>query len=111
MGYELNPEHVCGVLPHFVQRASEFDTAGLAPATGMHLRLDDPELAAEFFRSLYSSFWIIGREAPGHRDIEFGKELFRLIFVKIHFFCCFCDRARSLECEKANPGDESRRIL
>jgi len=44
-GHQPLAEHVCGRAAHRVEVTRELDAAGLAAAAGMHLRLDDPQVA------------------------------------------------------------------
>ena len=47
LGDQALPEHACRGSAHACHIARQLDAAGLAAATRMHLRLDDPELAAQ----------------------------------------------------------------
>ena len=44
-------QQLVGGICHFVFRAAELHAAGLAAAAGVDLRLDDPQLAADFTRA------------------------------------------------------------
>ena len=67
-----------------IKAARERDASGFAATAGMHLRLDDPQVAAEFFRGLYR-FVRSGRDmALRHRNAVVRKNNLGLIFVEIH---------------------------
>ena len=46
--HEVHADNRLGGGPHLVDRATEFHAAALAATSGVNLRLDDPEFAAQF---------------------------------------------------------------
>jgi hypothetical protein len=69
---------------HFVARAREFHTAGLTAPAGMHLCLDDPEVASEFLGRIDGRIGTFRRNSLRYGNTVVGEQSFRLIFVKIH---------------------------
>ena len=53
-----------GVLADLVEAARELDAAGLAATAGVHLRLDDPEVAAELLSRLDGRIGRLGWPIP-----------------------------------------------
>ena len=84
MCHELGTQHIARILPDFAGRPRQLDAARLAATTGMHLGLDDPEVAAEFGSCRDCVAWRMCRYSLGNRDAELCKKLLGLIFVKIH---------------------------
>ena len=83
MPLDVEPEDVAGVLTDLVGVGGQLHATGLAPATGVHLGLDDDGEA----HCLGSGDGLVDgrhRTPVRHRDAELGEELFALIFEKIH---------------------------
>jgi hypothetical protein len=77
-------EHSLGCRAYRGDILCHLDAASLAATAGMHLRLDDPHLAAQGFSRL-DRFVRCGRDAPGgHRDSVAAKHVLRLILVQVH---------------------------
>src|SRR5690606_12690497 len=83
MRNQRHAENVVCVLAHFVERLGNLDAASLAASTCVDLRLDDPDLAAEFFGSLYSLIYRKTGKAFGCRDTVLTQYFFSLILVDI----------------------------
>ncbi len=77
-------QHRIRVFMDLVEAASKLDATGLAASAGVHLRLHDPEVAAEFLRRLDGRIRGVGRDAARYRNAVLGKQSFRLVFVEIH---------------------------
>ena len=70
---------------HIVDGFDDLDTAALAAPSGMDLRLDDPDRAAQFRGHLYRVVHRVSNTTLGYGDTVFGKQALGLIFVNIHF--------------------------
>ncbi len=81
---QLLTEHALSVLVHFISRSGELYTARFSSAASMHLRLDDPEIAAQFLGSVYRCVRTLNWNSAWDRNAVLGKQPFRLIFVEIH---------------------------
>src|SRR5690606_8362639 len=81
---ELHAEDRIGVLPHFSRRLGELDAAALAAATGVDLRLDDPDLAAQLFGGLDRLVDGETRNALGRDDAELPQQFFCLVLMNFH---------------------------
>ena len=81
---QLLAQQVVSGFHHLVFRATELDATSLAAATSVHLRLDDPQLAADFTRAVGCLFGAVGESALGGRYAEAGQDFLGLIFMNVH---------------------------
>jgi hypothetical protein len=80
----LRPSQCCCEVADLVLALDQLDAAGLAAATGVHLRLDDPLAAADLLGGLDGLLRGFRGKALRHGQPVLGKQLFALIFVQIH---------------------------
>ena len=110
MRLQLHAEDLAGVLRDVVQRLGDLDAAALAAPSGMDLRLDDPDRAAEFlgrFRRLADAE---GRVTAGHRNAEAGENFLALVFVNLHRRNRCSEKARSTRRDTWRHQADARRI-
>src|SRR5690606_23542737 len=82
-------EHRLRVRRHLFDGSGELHAARLAAPAGVHLRLDDPELAAQRLGRL-ACLLLAGRDASFRDwDAVLGEQRLRLVFVKIHWLVVF----------------------
>ena len=81
---QLHAEDLAGVLADFIHRFRHLDAAALAAAAGMDLRLDHPDLAAEFLGRLDGL--VDGKTGLAARrgDPELPQDLLALVFMDFH---------------------------
>ncbi len=84
VGHQRHAENLRGELMHLFERLRHLDAAALAAASGMDLRLHDPDLAAEFARGGIR----LGHRKAGHAarrgNPVLAKNFFALILVNVH---------------------------
>jgi hypothetical protein len=85
VGDQLDAEHRLRVFTHLVGTARQLDAAGLAASAGVYLGLDDPQIAAELFRSGDRGSGGLDGNATRHGNAVVGKQSFGLVFVQIHW--------------------------
>ena len=81
--HQAPAEHVLYLGHQFVFGPDDFHAPGLAPATRVDLRLDQPCLPTELARDGSRFLDGFGRRAVRGRDPVVAKQLFRLILVQI----------------------------
>ena len=81
---ELHAEDLAGERAHFVDRARELDAAALAAATGVDLRLHDPDRSAQLPRGLHRFVDGKRRDAARHRNAELAEQFLALVLVDLH---------------------------
>ena len=79
-----SPRMAGGLLPRLVGRLGQLDAAGLAPATGLHLRLDHDRRCRARRAAAAASSRRLDRPARQHRDAVRGEEVLRLVLVEVH---------------------------
>ena len=84
LGDQARADHLAGRIFHGIEALDELHAAGLAAAAGMHLRLDDKLVAANFLGHRAGLFGAGGKAAFRHGNAVAGEEGLRLVFVKIH---------------------------
>jgi hypothetical protein len=80
---DVQAEDVLGTRPGVLGVVGELDAAGLAAATGLHLRLDDDggaDLAGDRLRLLGG----LGDAAGEHGDTVRGQQVTGLVLEEIH---------------------------
>src|SRR5258708_9317224 len=77
------------------------DSAALAPSTGMDLRLDHPDRAAEAARRIHRLGNAEARHAARHRHTKAPQDVLALVFVDFHWTILACLPCR--RCHRA-PG-------
>ena len=82
--HETLAQQIAGGVAHLVVGAAELDPAGLAPRTGMDLRLHGPERSAEFGRGVDRLIRAEGHGALRHGDPEAREQLLGLVLVNVH---------------------------
>ncbi len=70
---QLRAEHGIGVVANFVARTGQLDAARLAPPTGVHLRLDHPQVTAQLFGRCNCCVRTLDGDASRYRNAIFGK--------------------------------------
>ena len=83
MSDQSGPEQCLCMLAYLFGAAGQADAPSLTAASGVYLRLDDPELAAE---CVSRGDRLCGRRSDaafGHGNAELGEQSLGLVFVKI----------------------------
>ena len=89
MGDEGHAENLLGIGANFIDRLGDLDTATLAAAAGVNLRLDHPHLAAQRFRRLYRLIDGETRHTARGGDAVLAQDFLALIFMDIHGLTLF----------------------
>ena len=76
MRNQLRTQHALCVGANFFARARQLYAARFAAAPGVHLRLDDPKVAAHFLGRVNRCIRAFGRNAAWHGDTVFGEKPF-----------------------------------
>src|SRR5690625_682052 len=88
---DVEAQDLLSTLCGLVRVVRELDSAGLAAAADLHLRLDDDRAAAERLRTLLRVLRGVCDLRTEHGDSVLLEEVTRLILEKIHvhsFVCC-----------------------
>ena len=86
LGHQALAEHRRPRSRHRVEIAHQLDAAGLAATAGVHLRLDDPDRAAEGTRGGFGFVGIGGHQTFRNGDAVARKNFLGLVFVQVHQF-------------------------
>ncbi len=83
MGYERHAYHFLGNFRRFVRVLRDLHSPAFAPAARMNLGLHN-DAAADLFSGRLRFLHGIGDFAPRHRDVVFGQNGLRLVFMNFH---------------------------
>jgi hypothetical protein len=84
MRLELHAQNVTGQALDIVNGLGNLDAAALAAATGVNLRLHDPDGAAELLSGFHRLLNCKSRDAAGYWHTELAQNFFALVFVDFH---------------------------
>jgi hypothetical protein len=84
VGFELHAQNLGSQAFDVINALGHFDAAAFATATGVDLRLDHPNWAAEFLRSLNRLLHCEGRDAAWHGHTKLTQDVLALVFVNFH---------------------------
>ncbi len=83
-GHKVCADMLVGKVANLVSRAYQLHATGLTSATSVHLDFHYPAIAADLLGSLYSLVSCVDSVAGGYRQAVLGKQLLRLILMKVH---------------------------
>ena len=108
-GHEPGLEQLAGGLLDLGRRSRRADAAGLASTSCVHLRLDDPAVAAERAGGVAGLLGSSRHAAARNRDPVGGKERLRLVLVDVHACAATpLSAARCASCQAIVASSPSR---
>ena len=81
---QLHAENFVGKLAHFFHGSCKLDATALTPATGMNLRLDDPDGSAELFGGADRLFDRKRGNAARNDHAKLPQQFLALILMDFH---------------------------